>query len=197
MKYEIKMNPEFNSFEITFDAKPSNEVREALKGLRFRWHSVKKVWYGYADENTIKEAIENPSKKPVKATKTASKPEKVNKYGVKVGDMFSMSWGYEQTNVDWFQVIALVGECSVRIREVNPPMVAETAESPMSADRTYAISNEILPPSSYSVHIKDNEKGDLKRVLKSGNTLYLNMASYANAYKVESGNHKVYESWYY
>ena len=197
MKYEIKLNPEFNSFEISFDEKPSAEVREALKGLRFRWHSVKKVWYGYADEATVKEAIENPSKKPVKPSKTASKVEKVNKYGVKVGDVFSMSWGYDQTQVDWFQVIALVGECSVRIREVNPPMVSEDAVCSMSADRTYAISNEILPPSSYSVHIKDNEKGDLKRVLKSGETIYLNMASYANAYLVKEGNHKVYESWYH
>lgn len=197
MKYEIKLNPEFNSFEISFDEKPSAEVREALKGLRFRWHSVKKVWYGYADEATVKEAIENPSKKPVKPSKAAPKAEKVNKYGVKVGDVFSMSWGYDQTQVDWFQVIALVGECSVRIREVNPPMVSEDAVCAMSADRTYAISNEILPPSSFSVHIKDNEKGDLKRVLKSGETIYLNMASYANAYLVKEGNHKVYESWYH
>lgn len=197
MKYNITLNPEFNSFEIVFDEKPSAEIREALKGLRFRWHSIKKVWYGYADEATIKEAIENPSKKPSKPSKIAPKTEKVNKYGVKVGDVFEMSWGYDQTQVDWFQVVALVGECSVRICEVCPPMIYEDAVCPMSADRTYHISNELLPKSSYSVHIKDNEKGDLKRVMKSGNTLYLNMASYANAYKVEEGNHKVYESWYH
>ena len=197
MKYNITLNPEFNSFEIVFDEKPSAEIREALKGLRFRWHSVKKVWYGYADEATIKEAIENPSKKPSKPSKIAPKTEKVNKYGVKVGDMFEMTWGYDQTNVDWFQVVALVGEQSVRVREVRPIMINEDAFAPMASDRTYAISSEILPPSPYSVHIKDNENGDLKRVIRSGNTLYLNMASYANAYKVEEGNHKVYESWYH
>lgn len=50
MTYTITPNPEFNSIEILFDGKPSEEIRAALKALRFRWHSVKKVWYGYTTE---------------------------------------------------------------------------------------------------------------------------------------------------
>lgn len=57
MTYEIRKNHQFNSTEVYFDGKPSEEVRNALKALKFRWHSVKKCWYGYAEEHTIVNAI--------------------------------------------------------------------------------------------------------------------------------------------
>ena len=61
MTYEIRSNIQFNSKEIYFDGKPSEEVRKALKALRFHWHSVKKCWYGYAAEHEIVNAILNTS----------------------------------------------------------------------------------------------------------------------------------------
>lgn len=192
MKYEITNNTEFNSIEIAFDGKPSEAVRDSLKALRFRWHSVKRVWYGYADEEAVRNAIEG---KPV-AKAPKAKAEKVNKFGVKVGDVFRMSWGYDQTNVDFFQVVALVGEQSVRVIEVNPEITKEDAYAPMCADRTYNITPEIMPKARYSVHLKDKDNGDVKRVCKSGETLYLNMSSYANAYKIPFGLDKEYVSWY-
>lgn len=41
MTYTITTNPEFNSVEVIFDGKPCEEIRNALKALKFRWHSVK------------------------------------------------------------------------------------------------------------------------------------------------------------
>ena len=197
MTYEINKNEAFNSFEILFSEKPSEEVREALKTLRYRWHKVKGVWYGYGDENTVREAIENATKgvKVTKAPKATKKAEKVNKFGVKVGDVFSMSWGYEQTNVDFYQVTELVGEQSVRIIHVSPEIVKREDEGYMCGTYTYNITPEIMRK-DYGVHLKDKEKGDVKRVLKSGKTLYLNMSSYANAYKIPFGLRKEYVSWY-
>ncbi len=58
MSYTINANAEFNSLEISFDAKPSEAVRSTLKALRFRWHVQKKVWYGKADETTIRSALD-------------------------------------------------------------------------------------------------------------------------------------------
>lgn len=58
MNYTITANPAFNSLEITFDGKPAQEVRDALKALKFRWHAEKKCWYGYSDENTVRAAID-------------------------------------------------------------------------------------------------------------------------------------------
>lgn len=72
--YTMTVNPQFNSLEISFDGKPSEAIREALKSLRFRWHSVKKVWYGYATEEATRAAIEGKpeSKAEVKAEKKAT-----------------------------------------------------------------------------------------------------------------------------
>ena len=57
MTYEIRNNTQFGSSEVYFDEKPSEAVREALKQLKMRWHSVKRCWYGYASEETIAAAI--------------------------------------------------------------------------------------------------------------------------------------------
>lgn len=57
MTYTITNNPQFNSLEITFDGKPSEAVRNALKELKFRWHSVKRCWYGYSTEEAVATAI--------------------------------------------------------------------------------------------------------------------------------------------
>ena len=68
MTYTIAHNPQFNSIEISFDGKPSEAIRDALKALKFRWHSVKKVWYGYSTEEAVRAAIDG---KPME-----DKPEK-------------------------------------------------------------------------------------------------------------------------
>lgn len=57
MTYDIRENTQFGSREIYFDGKPSEAIRAALKGLKMRWHSSKKCWYGYAKEAEIIAAI--------------------------------------------------------------------------------------------------------------------------------------------
>ena len=202
MTYTITNNPEFKSLEILFDGKPSEAIRTALKELRFRWHGVRKVWYGYKDEETVRNAITAAENgKPTTEAKTA---EKVNKYGVKVGDIFESSWGYEQTNVDFFQVIALVGETSVRVREVYPKMIDEKGISGMSSDRTYQLTNEILPPATHSTFIEDQENGDIKRIRpgycqdpeEAKKNCSFKLSSFASAHKCNGDKITVYESWY-
>lgn len=38
---------------------------------------------------------------------------------VSVGDVFASSWGYEQTNVNFFQVISVHGKTTVTVRQIN------------------------------------------------------------------------------
>jgi len=202
--YTITKNPQFNSLEISFDGKPAEEIREALKALRFRWHSIKRVWYGYSDETTIREAIDGKAtvaKKPAaKKAEPKAKAEKVNKYGVKVGDIFCTSWGYEQTQSNFFQVVAICGESSVRVREVYLPLIDREAVSSMSEDRTFQVVREILPAAEHAAFIKDQEKGDIKRLKSYAadgvSNPQFNLTSYANAYIVNGDSIKVYESWY-
>ncbi len=58
MEYTLTKNADFGSLELTFDGKPAQAIRDALKALRFRWHGVRRVWYGYADEATTRAALD-------------------------------------------------------------------------------------------------------------------------------------------
>ena len=57
--FSITDNAEFGTLEITFDGKPPQAVRDAMKDKKFRWHKVKGVWYGKADRAEIATAIQN------------------------------------------------------------------------------------------------------------------------------------------
>lgn len=204
--YKMMRNAQFNSLEISFPGRPCVAVRDALKELRFRWHGVRKIWYGYAAEEAVVQALEAAGAAMEKQEEAprAAKEEKANRYGVKVGDVFEATWGYEQTNVDFFQVVALVGEASVRVREVRPMMLEEAATGPMAADRVYKLTGELLPAVTHSVHIKDQEKGDLKRIQpgfdadpeKAKANCFFKVASYASAFKCNGDVVRTYESWY-
>lgn len=49
MVYSIAKNENYNSYEITFDGKPSEHIREILKSNGYRWHRQRGIWYGYSD----------------------------------------------------------------------------------------------------------------------------------------------------
>ena len=191
--YEIKKNEQYNSNEVYFDGKPSDEVRTNLKALRMRWNRVKGCWYGFASDEQLEQAINGGNDvavaKPVKA-------EKKNKFGVKVGDMFYASWGYDQTNIDMFQVVALVGEQSVRLKQVCPTIKEEDGIGFMSRNVSYEVTNELLPATDYSVFIKNQKDGDIKRIQKDrwDGEVYIHLDSVANAYPYYGS--KLYNSWY-
>ena len=79
--YTITDNPEYHSIEIKFDGKPAEEVRNALKGNKFRWNGKKGVWYGKTDRQTIIDALDKAyTQKPEmtfeESFKNASREEK-------------------------------------------------------------------------------------------------------------------------
>lgn len=198
-EFKIENNAQYNSTEVFFESKPTREVIDSLKAVKFRWNPRKGCWYGFLTADEVKAILEG-EKAPEKPTKKAAEPKK-NKFGVKVGDYFSASWGYDQTNVDFFQVVELVGECSVRVKEVCPEMIAEEAISGMSADRTYKLdTTKMAPLAPYSSFIKDQEHGDLKR-LKSyqadGTRPQFYLSSFADAYYCGTDTITEYESWYH
>ena len=89
MTFTINQNKQFNSIEIAFDCKPSEAVRTALKELKFKWHRVKKVWYGYAEEETIKAILSGtPANQVKKADSNSNRatPEEVRTEYAKIWD---------------------------------------------------------------------------------------------------------------
>lgn len=51
------------------------------------------------------------------ATRRAERAANVRR--IQVGAVFYTSWGYDQTNIDWYQVTALVGKNSLKVREIG------------------------------------------------------------------------------
>ena len=45
MVYNITKNEQYNSIELTFDGKPDEKIRDALKKAGYRWHGVRRIWY--------------------------------------------------------------------------------------------------------------------------------------------------------
>jgi N12 class adenine-specific DNA methylase len=78
--FTISDNAEHGSLEISFDSKPSDEVRHALKEHKFRWHKVKKVWFGFTDRRTITDALHAAYEAEAKPADTVTEePETVSK----------------------------------------------------------------------------------------------------------------------
>ena len=208
MKYIITANEQYGSLEVVFDQKPAADVLTALKALRMRWHAKKSCWYGFATREQIEAAI-NGTEAPASEQKRESKPRKEakkaepveRKHGVKVGDVFYTSWGYEQTNVDFFQVIELRGASSALVRQVHLELDEEDVVSGMSADRSYKIPDGLLPPARSSVFIADQEHGDLRRIQISkydGNPFFkVGLPGHYQDTAYPYDGRKLYESWYY
>lgn len=81
-KATFTLNEEHNGIEIKFNEKPSKEVREQLKGLKFRWHQTKGLWYAKQSAETIALAeklcgvkAEEPKAKASKKTAKKSEPK--------------------------------------------------------------------------------------------------------------------------
>lgn len=53
-----------------------------------------------------------------RANDAHSRKRKVADRALAVGDVLRCSWGYDQTNVDFFEVTALIGKAMVEIREI-------------------------------------------------------------------------------
>lgn len=118
---------------------------------------------------------------------------------MKVGDIFHMTWGYDQTNNTFFRVKALRGKTQAVIEEVDLKVKQTYSEgySPMAADYEYDPTD--VSPRLTSVFIKDNGKGRIVKLQHErwGDPDKPRMGFYidhhfCSPYKGE----RVYESWY-
>jgi len=104
-----------------------------LKAICF--HSAKKkyTWhYIFANTEqmllTIDKAIKlqfdkNVAKETLKIQK--AKQAKINRAKVQIGDIFNTSWGYDQTNVEFFQVIERISPTRVKVKQIRKLMEEE------------------------------------------------------------------------
>lgn len=190
---EIVKNQEKNGIELYFNVKPAKEILQLLKDNHFRWHNVKKCWYTRVNDKALQivELIKNNNV----SVETLKQKTQENELGVKVGDIFSMSWGYEQTNIDFFQVVALKGKTQVVIKEVILQVKNEKYMSHgMARDVEFDVNNKHNIKILDKSYLVDNDKGTIKKVKGTKENPYISFdLGIARKYKGQ----KLYESWYY
>lgn len=54
----------------------------------------------------------------IEDSKQKRKVERNAPHSLKVGDILSASWGYDQTNIDFYQVLELAGAHTIKLREI-------------------------------------------------------------------------------
>jgi hypothetical protein len=57
------------------------------------------------------------------ARKAEEQAKRAAGHKLKVGDVLRSSWGYDQTNIDYYEVVELVGKCNVKVREIGAESV--------------------------------------------------------------------------
>ena len=179
MNMKVNLNKQLNGIELIFQEKPATEILTMLKGNGFRWHRQKKLWYAkVTDERKAfvkelqkanTEIISVSNNVSVTPTKVKAKKQPVNKYGVKVGDMFCDIWGYEQTNVDFYQVVYLKGSTTVVLKPVNK-------NARMIGDMSYMVSpiKDDFIEGKYKTRLMTNGEETIQRRVKDigNNNIY-------------------------
>lgn len=79
------------------------------KASRSTWH------YSFRTEEALKKQIEETLRQEMdaadrKAKRQAEKKAANASHDVKPGDVFRASWGYDQTNIDYYQVVSVSGQ---------------------------------------------------------------------------------------
>lgn len=151
----ILINEEHQGEELYFNEKPTTECIRILKENNYRWHRQKKCWY-----------------RKLNYTGTTKKEQR-NYLDVKIGDIFCYSWGYEQSNINYFEVVSLKGTKQVIIREIAYKITETTG---YESYKVRPIKSSFLKNSQF---IKDNSIGAVKQVkgLQNG-TIYINIESF-------------------
>lgn len=177
----------------------TRNIKDTLKALGGRFNSRLSCGAGWIFSAKKREEITKVLQgENITTAKEKKTTEKANKYGVKVGDIFLMTWGYDQTNNDFFQVVSLCGSNSVRVRSVCPKLIDRDGISGMSENRKFEIpqNGELLPVDERSIFVKDSEKGDIKRLQSyGGGVCYINIDGH-HAHRITGESVTVYESWY-
>lgn len=157
-KYVEKINEEKQGKELYFETIPTAKEREELKRNGYRWSNYNKCWY-----------IKLSQEGKIVEIKTSAQ----NYLNIKIGDIFSFTWGYEQTNRNYFQVVGLKGSKQIIIREINYKITETTGYE------SYNVLPELNSFKNNSQFIDDNEKGATKTVkVTPDGKPYINMESF-------------------
>jgi hypothetical protein len=125
--------------------------------------------YTYRDERRREKAIEEAadSRRKTLEAKEERRQERLKfKHGLNVGDILYSSWGYDQTNIDFYEVTKVIGPKFVEIRA----LAQKTVRSEQTADYVAPI------PGRFARNSRP-----MKKRVKPGDSVKI--TSYSSAYK--------------
>ena len=147
--YTIRPNEQYGSLEITFDSKPSQEVRDALKANKYRWNGKKGVWYGKTDQKTIVDALDKAYQpKAADPVDLSQKPMERTGDTVTIGDPAKATHEVEVTLSDE-EYEALMQAVPEKQEAAESATVAEAVQeesAPISLEKTAPVAEEAAAP---------------------------------------------------
>ena len=143
--------------------------------MAYRAKAGKHTWHlRFVNENDFNRTVTGFFES-VERIKAANEKKKEEKSGfttaLKPGDILESSWGWEQTNVDFYQVIAVRGKRTIIMREIGSDLIESTGQ--MSGKR---------------IPVKDAFIKDAPELRKRagslgpGNREYISLNSYSSAH---------------
>jgi hypothetical protein len=154
-------------------------LRGRMSGFEFVGPNFRDA-VGVIHDVLLAEAMKAGARKAKSAAAEKLKAEWVNPF--KVGDLLSNSWGYEQTNWDFAQVVA-VGKRSVTIRPVGRRTIEDTGAM-----------------SAYVAPVKDAFAGEEKVVRFTfsvyGGKLHARLPARHGSWSAVGDREKFLETWY-
>lgn len=110
----IKGKPVARLYKLLTVGKNKGELK-LLQGYYFTDETRREIW--------VKEQVNNINSRIEDKLKTnTAKKDAISGHPFKVGDCLYQSWGYEQTNIDFFEVVEVLPK-SVRLRPISQIMV--------------------------------------------------------------------------
>lgn len=168
--YELSWDDQDLGIQVYYKNTP------CISAICFVGRAINPTWhYSFKDGqqriNEVTRTFKNVAERAeYKAARKAKAAEAQANHGVKVGDVFRSSWGYDQTNVDYYQVVA-VGKKTATFCKI-----AQLSESD-----GFLQGNCVPAPNQFI------GKPFKKLIQKSSteSSAYIKIYSFANAYKIE------------
>ena len=181
--YELSWDDQDLGIQVYYKNTP------CISAICFVGRAVNPTWHyrfkdGQQRINEVTRTFKNVAERAeYKAARKAKAAEASANHGVKVGDVFRSSWGYDQTNVDYYQVVAVGNKTATFCK------IAQLSESDgfLQGNCVPATNQFIGKPFKKLIQKSSNES-----------SAYIKIYSFANAYKIEPvavvSNKPIYES---
>jgi len=185
-------------------------VADILYAVAFIGSSARPTWHYRFRTEAARDARINSLFESVAQSQAYKQSRRVEQgeqgeHDVKVGDVFRCSWGYDQTNIDYYQCVELRGKRTMIVREIQ-----------QESQETQSMQGECVPvPGKWATEPDYSEAGEaykaqhghyprkpvaarLVRIQLSSGKPCFRVASYACAYREEPvvtlGNKPIYRA---